>query len=250
MDSQDCTRTRLLEAAGEEFACKGFDATRVRAICERAGANVAAVNYHFGDKGQLYVEAVLHAHRCGVDPSAGALDADRDPCDQLRTFVHDFLKHVLAINDPDDWRHRLILRELLHPTAASDVLIHEVIRPKFERLEQIVGRFCPDADERKRHALAFSIIGQCLHYRMARSITERLIGRDAYGTLDLDFLTEHITSFCLAALGAPTHPDHGSEAALDGAVASHCRALDEDGNFLARSSGDGGPPHRENQGIL
>ncbi len=221
MDHQDSTRTRLLEAAGEEFAAKGFDAARVRTICGRAGANVAAVNYHFGDKGQLYVEAVLHAHRCGIDSSAGALGPDRDPCEQLRSFVHDFLKHVLAINDLEDWRHRLILRELLHPTVASDVLIREVIRPKFERLEQIVGRFCPDADERKRHALAFSIIGQCLHYRMARPITERLIGREAYHTLDLDFLTEHITSFCLAALGALPHLDLAGETALDGAVAAH-----------------------------
>ncbi|HKI20740.1 MAG TPA: DUF1956 domain-containing protein, partial [Isosphaeraceae bacterium] len=178
-------------------------------------------NYHFGDKEQLYVESVLHAHRCGVDPSASNLGSDGDPCEQLRSFVHDFLKHVLAINDPEDWRHRLILRELLHPTAASDILIREVIRPKFERLEQIVGRFCPDADERKRHALAFSIIGQCLHYRMARPITERLIGREAYGTLDLDFLTEHITSFCLAALGALPHLDLAGKTALNGSVASH-----------------------------
>jgi len=220
-DNQDSTKIRLLEAAGEEFACKGFDAARVRTICERAGANVAAVNYHFGDKGQLYVEAVLHAHRCGVDPSAGDLGPDSDPCEQLRCFVHDFLKHVLAINDPEDWRHRLILRELLQPSAASDVLIREVIRPKFERLEQIVGRFCPGADERKRHALAFSIIGQCLHYRMARPITERLIGREAYRLLDLDFLTEHITSFCRAALGALPHLDLAGETALNGAVASH-----------------------------
>jgi TetR/AcrR family transcriptional regulator, regulator of cefoperazone and chloramphenicol sensitivity len=221
MDNQDCTKLRLLEAAGEEFAGKGFDAARVRTICERAGANVAAVNYHFGDKSQLYVEAVLHAHRCGVDPSAGDLGPDGDPCEQLRCFVHDFLKHVLAINDPEDWQHRLILRELLHPTAASDVLIRDVIRPKFERLERIVGRFCPDADERKRHALAFSIIGQCLHYRMARPITERVIGREAYRTLDLEFLTEHITSFCLAALGALPHLDHAGKTALNGAVASH-----------------------------
>jgi TetR/AcrR family transcriptional regulator, regulator of cefoperazone and chloramphenicol sensitivity len=221
VDNQDCTRTRLLEAAGEEFASKGFDAARVRTICDRAGANVSAVNYHFGDKGQLYVETVLHAHRCGVDPSAGALSSEIDPAEQLRSFVHDFLKHVLAINDPEDWRHRLILRELLHPTAASDVLIREAIRPKFERIEQIVGRFCPDADPVKRHALAFSIIGQCLHYRMARPITERLIGKEAYLKLDLDFLTEHITSFCLAALGAMPHLDPAGESALNGAVASH-----------------------------
>ena len=218
MHNHDCTRSRLLEAAGEEFACKGFDCARVRTICDRAGANVSAVNYHFGDKNQLYVETVLHAHRCGVEPSAGELDPDGDPREQLRSFIHDFLKHVLAINNPEDWRHRLILRELLHPTSASDVLIREAIRPKFERLQQILSRFCPDADSAKRHALAFSVIGQCLHYRMARPITERLIGRDAYQMLDLDFLTEHITSFCLAALGALPHLDPAGETALEGAV--------------------------------
>jgi len=220
MDNQDCTKSRLLEAAGEEFACKGFDAARVRTICERAGANVAAVNYHFGDKGQLYVEAVVHAHHCGIDLSSGDFPADSQPAEQLRYFIHHFLENVLAINDPEDWRHRLILRELLHPTAASDVLIREVIRPRFERLEQIVQRFCPDADERKRHALAFSIIGQCLHYRMARPFAERLIGREAFGALDLDFLTEHITTFCLAALGALPRQDRTGKTALDGAAAS------------------------------
>ena len=66
--AQDPTKARLLEAAGEEFAEKGFELARVRAICERAGANLAAVNYHFGDKEQLYVEALLEAHRCGLEP--------------------------------------------------------------------------------------------------------------------------------------------------------------------------------------
>jgi len=221
MDSQDSTKIRLLEAAGEEFACKGFDAARVRTICERAGANVAAVNYHFGDKNQLYVDTVLHAHHCGVDPCGSDFGPDRDPAEQLRAFVHNFLKQVLAINDPEDWRHRLIHRELLHPTAASDVLIREVIRPRFECLERIIARFCPDADDRKRHALAFSIIGQCLHYRMARAIAERLIGNEAYQKLDLDFLTDHITSFCLAALGNLPAGDEAGEIAQNGAVKSH-----------------------------
>ena len=80
MEAQDPTKVRLIEAAGEEFAGKGFDSARVRTICDRAGANVAAVNYHFGDKEQLYVETVLNAHRCGFDtPDAEFADCRRHP---------------------------------------------------------------------------------------------------------------------------------------------------------------------------
>jgi AcrR family transcriptional regulator len=201
MEVQDNTKVRLLEAAGEEFADKGFDAARVRNICDRAKANIAAVNYHFGDKEQLYVQSVLEAHRCGVEGEDQLPPQNGDANEQLRGFIHDFLCRVLAINDPDDWRHRLVLREMLHPTSASDVLIRERIRPKFEKLTVILGRICPDADQRRLHALAFSVIGQCLHYKMARTVAERLIGTEAFQALDLEYLTDHITSFSLAALG-------------------------------------------------
>jgi AcrR family transcriptional regulator len=212
METQDPIKVRLLEAAGEEFAAKGYDAARVRAICERAEANLAAVNYHFGDKEQLYVQAVLDAHRCGA--GGEEVDPSLPPAAQLRCFIHHFLAHVLAIHDPDEWRHKLLLREMLHPTVASDVLIREAIRPKFERLSHIVRLLCPEADDRKLNALAFSVIGQCLHYKMARFVTERLIGDEAFRALDLEYLTDHITSFCLAALGsAPSLAETGETVA-------------------------------------
>ena len=66
-----------------------------------------------------------------------------EPMEQLRGFIHHFLCRVLAVHDPDDWRHRLVIREMLHPTRASDVLIREAIRPRFERLGRILRRFCP-----------------------------------------------------------------------------------------------------------
>src|SRR6516164_2523355 len=61
MASADEPRQRLLEAAGEIFAAKGFEGATVRDICKRAGANIAAVNYYFRDKERLYIEAVKHA---------------------------------------------------------------------------------------------------------------------------------------------------------------------------------------------
>ncbi len=219
MESQDHIKARLLEAAGEEFAANGYEAARVRAICERARANVAAVNYYFGDKEQLFVAAVLDAHRCGAGGDED-IPPERPAPEQLRCFIRHFLCRVLAINHPDDWRHRLMLRELIHPTVASDVLVREAIRPKFERLQAILRQICPEADERKRNALCFTVIGQCLHYRTGRPLAERLIGKEAFESLDLDYLTEHITSFCLAAMGCAGPLDASGHSVSDAATAA------------------------------
>src|SRR5438552_12326711 len=61
MVAKDVTQTRLLEVAGQVFAEKGFDGATVREICQRADANIAAVNYYFRDKEKLYIEAVKSA---------------------------------------------------------------------------------------------------------------------------------------------------------------------------------------------
>lgn len=58
------TRTRLLDAAERLFAERGLDATSVRDITEVAGANTAAVHYHFGSKAEL-IKAILE-RRAGV----------------------------------------------------------------------------------------------------------------------------------------------------------------------------------------
>ena len=201
MVAQDPTKSRLLEGAGEEFAEKGFELARVRAICDRAGANLAAINYHFGDKEHLYVEVLREAHRCGLDPQKERFDRRLSPAERLRTFIHHFLDRVLAMNHPEDWQHRLMLREMLSPTPFSEVLVREMIRPRFEFIKGLMREICPEADDRRLNALVFSVIGQCLHYKMARRVTERLIGDEGYRALDLDYLTDHITAFCLAALG-------------------------------------------------
>jgi TetR/AcrR family transcriptional regulator, regulator of cefoperazone and chloramphenicol sensitivity len=201
MVAQDPTKARLLEGAGEEFAEKGFELARVRAICDRAGANLAAINYHFGDKEHLYLEVLREAHRCGLDPSEERFDPGLSPAERLRTFIHHFLDRVLAMNQPDNWQHRLMMREMLAPTAFSEVLVRETIRPRFEFMKNLMRAICPEAEDRRLNALVFSVIGQCLHYKMARRVTERLIGEEGYRALDLDYLTDHITAFCLAALG-------------------------------------------------
>ena len=222
MTGPDWTKARLLEAAGQEFAEKGFDAARVRSICRRAGANLAAVNYHFGDKEQLYRAALLEAHRCGTEILPESVFQDGTPAEHLRRYISHFLGHVLAMKDEANrWHYALMIREMLQPTAALEFLVREAIRPRFERLLGILRRVCPEAEERRLHALAFSVIGQCLHYKMAAPVSRRLIGAEAYQALDLEFLTGHITNFCLAALGLAPPLNEAGRPAADVAVSVH-----------------------------
>ena len=64
----DATRARLIDAAGQVFADHGFQAATIRDICTRAGANVAAVNYHFRDKAGLYLAVLRQSMSAGGQP--------------------------------------------------------------------------------------------------------------------------------------------------------------------------------------
>jgi AcrR family transcriptional regulator len=199
--NSDPTKARLIEAAGEEFATKGFERATIRAICERAGANIAAVNYHYGGKEGLYEAALLAAHECSKAPvDAEVLLAPAEV--RLREFVRQMLTNVLDKGRRGTWHEALLLHELIAPTAAADVLVRESIRPRFEFLKATLCELFPGADDRRLHALAFSTVGQCLHYKIARPISVRLVGEEALEALDVDYLTDHITSVILAAARA------------------------------------------------
>ena len=202
MATMDQTKLKLLDAAGEEFAEKGFEGATVRSILHRAGVkNVAAVNYYYGDKEQLYTQALIEAHRCEMqEPPAEEDEAGVPAPERLRLAIRHFLTNVLALDRDPGWHNILMMRELIRPTSASETLARDVIRPKYERLRGVIREICPEADERRLHVLAFSVVGQCLHYRLARPISERLMGPD-YAELDVDYLTDHIAGFTLAALG-------------------------------------------------
>src|SRR5260370_32171647 len=86
--SPDETRRQLLEAAGEVFAEVGFRDATVREICRRAGANIAAVNYHFGGKEKLYTEVVRYSQQNAVEEYPPLLDVSPNaaPEKRLRPF--------------------------------------------------------------------------------------------------------------------------------------------------------------------
>ena len=84
--SQAKTRQRLLDAAGELFAEKGFRLAGTREICRKAGTEIAAIHYHFGNKENLYEAVLRYADSLLVD-AIPTFEASRSREDRLRAMI-------------------------------------------------------------------------------------------------------------------------------------------------------------------
>lgn len=199
----DDPRVRILSAAGQEFAEKGYEAATVRDICTAAGVNGAAVNYYFGDKQRLYIESVKHAHRERVRqvPPPDWLPGT-PPETKLRDFVGNMIERMLGFDQPP-WQVRLMLREILHPTDACRELVEDYIRPHFTMLVDILDELAAgslSAAELRRVGL--SVVGQCFLYRAAGDVVGMLIPAAEIDRLHTpEQLADHVTAFSLGALG-------------------------------------------------
>ena len=204
----DTTRERIAEAAGEIFAERGFDGTTVRDICQRAGANIAAVNYYFGDKQQLYVEAVVRAHRWRMEQASLPEWSESTTAEtKLADFIKTFIRRVLT-GPGDTWHTKLVMREMAHPTAACAELVQSSIRPQFEILLSILRDLLPsDVSAERLRLTAFSIVGQCLFYHFADPVVRNLLTSKEYSELDVAKLAQHILDFSLSSIGQPARDE-------------------------------------------
>jgi AcrR family transcriptional regulator len=192
----------LIEVAGHKFAEKGFDATNVREITEAAGMNVASVNYHFGSKEELYIEAVRHAARLCEQITPLPVWPAGVPAEQrLRDFVRAFLTRLLR-EDVPVWHRLLIMREVAEPRpGACEEFVRGFVKPMFETLQGLLRELTPaDTSEEALTLAGSSIVGQCLHYHHARHVLRQLFGEEQYKRFDLERLTDHVWRFSLAAV--------------------------------------------------
>ena len=196
------TTHRLLEAAGGVFAEHGFHRATVRQITERAGVNIAAINYHFRDKAELY-RAVLSECHCIAQAVGGPMQlGDGGPEERLRFYIDGFL-HRLLHPDRPKWHGMLMAREMTEPSDALDIIVQEAIRPQAREMEKIINELTAGKVSKDRvWMLGFSVVSQCLFYLHDRPLIERLYPKFATKPPSIEQLVEHIYEFSLAAIRA------------------------------------------------
>jgi AcrR family transcriptional regulator len=197
----DDTRTKLLDAAGQVFAESGFQAATVREICARAGVNIALVNYHFGDKLELYTEVLRHsvgASENGIINKAIASTAP--PREAFRELIHAMLVRVCRSDRPG-WHFQLMMHEFAQPTPAVAIVIDETMRPVYDRFRELIGCMIELPVDHDRVRLStHSVISQVVHYKHAGRIVSRVWPELELNPERIEQIAAHITDFSLAGL--------------------------------------------------
>jgi AcrR family transcriptional regulator len=198
------TRERLLDAATEVFADRGYAGATVSEICERAGANLAAINYHFGGKDELYAETWRTAFEAALSayPPDGGLPDDAPVESRFHAFVSSLLHRILE-QGKRGHGGKLLLSELANPTEAIQDVRTETIRPLFEQsralMREVLG---PTVDEKTAAFATMSVVNQCLAIGFQRGRFPAFQNFLEMAETDVDGLADHISRFSLAGIAA------------------------------------------------
>ena len=201
-ENKPTTKERVLQAAGGIFAEKGYHDATVAEICEAAGANIAAVNYHYGDKEKLYDEVWRHAFSITSEayPLDGDLSVDASAQDYLYSYASAIL-HRIFNEDETGLFAKLLYREMASPTLALDKIAKDVLFPQSQHLDGIIEKMLgKDFDEHQLFLCKHSIIGQCAFYNFSRPLRERVIGKETMSEEEIDRIARHIARFSLGGL--------------------------------------------------
>jgi AcrR family transcriptional regulator len=197
------TRQRLLQAAIMLFADRGYKNTSVRDICDLAGANPAAINYHFRDKLGLYKEVIAMVADAMDRTKQEALDAGQGgtPEERMRDYIRHMVRRVMG--EEKNWLVDLIGREMAQPSPAFGLIVEKGILPSGQRVAQLVSEVSglPAADSRTQFC-AGMVHAQCFFFSGGKPVLKHLDPKLEFTTEYIDEIARQIAEFSLAGIRA------------------------------------------------
>jgi AcrR family transcriptional regulator len=125
------TRTRILESAGKLFAENGFAQTPNKMVAERAGVDLASINYHFGSRDGLYQAVLVEAHRrfMRYEEISVIVASERTPEQKLHALLATLAGRII---DDAPWNMTVLAREMLAPSDHLSQLFRDEVAPKID----------------------------------------------------------------------------------------------------------------------
>jgi AcrR family transcriptional regulator len=221
------TKAKILDAAEALFLEHGFEATSLRAITTAAEVNLAAVNYHFGSKEELF-EAVLTRRLDPMNQRRLALLADLEaqaagapvPCERILAAM--FIPALELARDPArGGRHflRLVGRAYADPAPFVRRFLSEHYAEMIARFKEAFARALPHLPRRELSWRLHFIMG-ALSYTLAGTDALKLIHEIAPGdgAINDELLLRRLAPFLLAGLTSPLADADGPGGSLEGAI--------------------------------
>ena len=215
----DETRGQLLDAGLTLFSEYGYDSVTTRQLASEAGANIAAIAYHFGGKRELY-RAVLRQLVEDTEPLLGpvaqrmaegiaAAGADRPALARVVVgLVHGFTGTFLE-GDFMACRAPMVMREFANPSEDFDILYEGRLGPMHRNVAALAAAALgmdPDSPEAKIRAHA--VMGNLVVFEVAKHLLLKRTGWEAYTPDRIALVRRIITEAVLDSLRLP-HPNDG-----------------------------------------
>ena len=208
-------RGRLLDAAEKLFAERGFEATSVRDITAEAKCNLAAVNYHFGSKEDLYEATFVRLARELRTWRERRLRADLQAAGQgasLERLVRSFVIAFLEEFESEERRSRLeafVDAEIRNQHLPPETTFRELMQPIQQLALQILRQAGPRMDAKTADFCVESLMGLLMHARKVRTLAPRIEVPAFYCGASKAELVNHIVSFAVGGIRAGTKAKAG-----------------------------------------
>lgn len=201
---QDSARTQknLLIAASEIFAEKGFRDATVAEISKKATTNVAAINYHFGNKEALYREAWRQSFRDSIKahPPDGGVDANAPVEQRLAGVISALLRRI---NDKDNKEFHIVNKEMANPTGLLEEVMKEEMMPLRRRIMALMHEILgPNKPEVMVRFCTVSILSQCVIPAFINIVEkpDTDIEDTSLRIEDIEEYAHHVVTFSLAGI--------------------------------------------------
>jgi AcrR family transcriptional regulator len=194
------TRERLLEIACELFAEKGYASASISEITRLAGANKAAVNYHFGSKEKLYQQAWRHAHDelSRRFPPDGGIAESRPAAERLRGRIRAGLQRAML---GDAVEFRIMRNEMANPTGLLHQVIDEAIRPIREATQAILRELLgPKATKTDVQLCEVCVVAPWMHMMHHQQAQKHEGLAPVFREEMFESVVDHFTTFALAGI--------------------------------------------------